>query len=140
MTIKYTFLMNGVDLRIFDNAIFLLLDPLDLGSCIRAMSWNPRDPGFSQAVLPSDPVDLGASFLATCMSDPMGSTIYRRALQWDPIGSWIHTTFRLKIFWDHRSEFGIHAHRTHLHLSLFNFGKYVLECTGTKLPQFFGQL
>ena len=121
----------------------LLLDPLDLGSCIRAMSWDPRDPGSSQAVLPLDPVDLGACFLARRISDPIGSKINRRALQWDPIGSWIHTVFRLKIFWDHRSEFGIHAHRTRLHLSvlsLINLGKYYLECTGTKLSRFLGQL
>ena len=30
--------------------IVLLWDPLDLGSCIRAISWDPRDPGSSQAV------------------------------------------------------------------------------------------
>ena len=45
--------------------IVLLWDPLDLGSCIRAMLWDPRDLGSCRAVLPSDPVDLGSYFLVT---------------------------------------------------------------------------
>ena len=45
--------------------IVLLWDPLDLGSCIRAMLWDPRDLGSCRAVLPSDPVDLGSCFLVT---------------------------------------------------------------------------
>ena len=42
--------------------IVLLCYPLDLGSCIRAISWDPRDPESSQAVLPSDPVELDSCF------------------------------------------------------------------------------
>ena len=42
--------------------IVLLWDPLDLGSCIRAMLWDPRELGSCRAVLPSDPVDLGSCF------------------------------------------------------------------------------
>ena len=45
--------------------IVLLWDPLNLGSCIRAMLWDPRYLGSCRAVLPSDPVDLGFCFLVT---------------------------------------------------------------------------
>ena len=50
--------------------IVLLWDPLDIGSCIRAMLWDPRDLWSCRAVLPSDPVDLGSCFFGhdTCLT------------------------------------------------------------------------
>ena len=49
---------------------------------------------------------------------------------------WIHTAFRLKIFWDHRSEIGIHARRTRLHLKLLKLENTIWNALRQSCPHF----
>ena len=119
--------------------IVLLWDPLDLGSCIRAISWDPRildplKPICRRTLWSLAPVFFGHAHV---WSDGIQDLSAMFAMGSDWI-KWIHAAFRLKIFWDHRSEIGIHARRTCLHLKLLKLGKYYLECTGANLPLLWG--